>query len=145
MYQLLELLLLVSRMVTIYEREFLVADITDECILGLDFMDKFGFIINIAGRTLKQGNVEFPLSSEEQAITVRRVTLVSDVVIPPMSEYIAWAQLDSNPKHQQVSMIQPKDETDMDYVITGKSLVIGPRQLVPVRMMNLSDSEKRLC
>ena len=43
-------------------------------------------------------------------------------------------------------MIQLKDETGIDYVITGKSLVItGPRQLVPVRMMNLSDCEKRLC
>src|SRR5215469_6924677 len=107
---------------------------------------QFGFIINVAGRILKQGNKAFPLSSEEQAITVRRVTLVSGVVIPPMSEYIAWAQLDSNRKHQQVAMIQPKDETGVDYVITGKTLVItGSRQLVPVRMMNFSDSEKRLC
>src|SRR5215469_17888297 len=45
----------------IYEHDFLVADVTDECNLDLDFTDKFGFIINVAARTLKQGNMEFPL------------------------------------------------------------------------------------
>ena len=131
---------------TVYEHEFLVANITDQCILGLDFMDKYGFIINFAGRTLKQGNMEYSLANEEAEASVRRVVLVDDVMIPPMSEYIVWAKLDNYPKNQHIAVIEPRREPSLDYIMTGKSLVVtGPRQLVPVRMMNLSESEKLIC
>lgn len=68
-----------------FRHKFLVAKVTDECIIGLDFMHDYGCMLNLPGGTLKCGNIEIPISSSETEINTRRVILLEKVSVPPKS------------------------------------------------------------
>ncbi|GBM61112.1 hypothetical protein AVEN_209835-1 [Araneus ventricosus] len=42
-----------------------VADITDSCILGLDFLQKFNFTVDLENNEIRTGGEKIPLFSEE--------------------------------------------------------------------------------
>lgn len=128
-----------------FQHDFLIADITDDCILGLDFMQKFGFIINLEGRSLKYKNIELPLFNKFESVSVRRVLLVEDVAVPAQSECIAWGKLEGDPGTQKLAMVEPIQQYAKEGVLVGRSLVLaGRRELVPIRIMNVSSTEQVL-
>lgn len=56
------------------------AELRDECLLGLDFLDEFGACLNIGNKVLKLPGIEVPLVTPDvHAITIRRVK----VALPP--------------------------------------------------------------
>jgi hypothetical protein len=69
-----------------FSHQFLVADIIDNCILGLDFMQSYGLSVDIGGGTLKYKDMEFPLLGDvDDGGVTRRVLLAEDVYIPAQS------------------------------------------------------------
>ena len=79
-----------------FVHEFLVASITDECILGIDFMRQHEISLNMKGGTLKQGTTEIPLhygSTEDKDTCVR---VMRNETIPAHSESIIWGSLQNN-------------------------------------------------
>ena len=130
---------------TYFEHRFLVADITDECILGLDFMQKFGFILNLDGGSLKYKNTEIPLCRSMDTISVRKAVLVEDTTIAGGSECIVWAKLDGTSGRQELAVLEPIQENCKDGVLIGRSVVhAGSRELVPIRVMNVTSDIKIL-
>ena len=78
------------------EHECWVADIENECIIGLDFLTMYDCIVNVAGASLRIGSEEVQLrragaTSKPQC---RRVILVDTYTIPPRSEALLPARLD---------------------------------------------------
>ena len=78
------------------EHECWVADIENECIIGLDFLTMYDCIVNVAGASLRIGSEEVQLrragaTSKPQC---RRVVLVDTYTIPPRSEALLPAKLD---------------------------------------------------
>ena len=70
-----------------------VAEITDQCILGLDFLAANDYHINIGGTYLTIGNGEIPLSRPKELKEECR--LQENIAVPPRSELIIPGRLDS--------------------------------------------------
>ncbi|GBO23546.1 hypothetical protein AVEN_216606-1 [Araneus ventricosus] len=47
-----------------FQHRIYVADITDPCILGLDFLQKFNFTVDLEKNEIRTGGEEIPLLSE---------------------------------------------------------------------------------
>ena len=65
-----------------------VAEITDECILGLDFLGKHGCQVDLKENVLTIGSEEVPLSKPARgaALTCCRIIAKEAVVVAPHSE-----------------------------------------------------------
>ena len=67
-----------------------VTDIQDECLLGLDFLERHNCLVNLKDHCLRIGSQEIPLkkSKGETPPSCCRAVLNKDVSIPPLSETI---------------------------------------------------------
>ena len=66
-----------------------VADIQDPCILGTDFLEILGCVVNLKGSILSIGDEEVPLQrikSQLSSLPCYRVVLDQTVSLPPHSE-----------------------------------------------------------
>ncbi|XP_055879412.1 uncharacterized protein LOC129925085 [Biomphalaria glabrata] len=127
--------------------EFLIANITDDCIIGLDLMQKFGFSIDIGGGALTCGDVEIALlndEDEEENGRIRRIMLTEDTSLPAQSELIFYEKLEPGHTKTRTALIEGKEDNYSEFAV-GKTLVMIDRdQKVPVRVMNLGLGEKKL-
>ena len=58
-------------------------NVTQECLLGADFLEKFGCIINLQGWTLRIGETSVPLEiRKSQPVSVCHVTCAETMVVP---------------------------------------------------------------
>ncbi|XP_055878248.1 uncharacterized protein LOC129924905 [Biomphalaria glabrata] len=125
--------------------EFLIANVTDECILGLDFMQAFGLSLNMVNGTLQYANMEIPLLEEDKGYgQARRILLVEDTTIPAQSECILWGKVEGHCKTISTKLVETARGTENSLAV-GKTLVVsvGDRK-VPVRVMNLYSQENKL-
>ncbi|XP_055898069.1 uncharacterized protein LOC129928253 [Biomphalaria glabrata] len=128
-----------------FKHEFLIADVTDDCIIGLDFMLKYGISLNIGGGTLQCGDLEVPLLGDENEEDgrVRRIKLVENTTLPAKSEMIIWGKIENGYPTTGTALVESLD-TNPNGIEVGKTLVmIGKDLMVPVRIMNLG-TEKHL-
>lgn len=67
--------------------EMWVAEITDECILGLDFLEKHGCQVDLRENVLVVGEEEVPLNKPVRGLTMVccRVVAKESVTVPPPS------------------------------------------------------------
>ncbi len=72
-----------------------IADIQDECILGLDFLEPQGCMVNLREGTLLIGEEEITLekSADTQAGKCCRAVLEASAQIPPCSEIVVTAKV----------------------------------------------------
>ena len=137
--------------------DVLVADITDECILGLDFMLENNCSLDmVAGK--------FLIDTEEVIIIIiiiiivpvhkpsltpitscRRVVMVQTVLIPPFSEAFVPAKVEMKPGEHGLCAIGPAKryggKTD---VLVRNTLVELPQEEVLVRVINPTETPKKI-
>jgi len=135
----------IQRRVTIggksVNHEFLVAAINDDVILGLDFMEKHNFTLDLKSRILKYYNLEIPLETGyNRSLMKNNVTIVKDERIPPYSEAIVWAKVEGNNNTCELYVVDAETNKNVkNNVIIGKTLVkLNKQGKVPVRMLNLA-------
>uniref|UniRef100_A0A2C9L1Z0 Peptidase A2 domain-containing protein n=1 Tax=Biomphalaria glabrata TaxID=6526 RepID=A0A2C9L1Z0_BIOGL len=49
----------------LFSHDFLIANVVDDCILGLDFMQEFGLSLNIGSGIVQYGDIKFPLLNDD--------------------------------------------------------------------------------
>ena len=128
------------------KHQVVVADVSEEVILGIDLMKAFGFSLDFRNGVVHLGQEEVVV--HRQADTAVRVILTEDVVLPKRSEKIVLARLDGNVREGYVGALEPKDDQSIGKgVLIGKGLIqvsnsTGP--ITPVRLMNINDFSKTL-
>ena len=77
-----------------------MADIYDECILGMDFLQKYECLVDLKNKILQIGNEEVLLiKGRRPDPTCCRVVSEMAVTLPPQSEVVIPAKVqESNPK-----------------------------------------------
>ena len=77
-------------------QELWVADIHDQCILGLDFFKAHGCQVNLKDEALIIGEEEIPLKKHlaTPEPTCYRAVLTERVCLPPLSETIVPVRMD---------------------------------------------------
>ncbi|UYV81786.1 K02A2.6-like [Cordylochernes scorpioides] len=102
----------------IFQHKGYVADIMDECIIGLDVLRQFGLSIDIGQNLLRTSDEDIPLLTSQQLHNFQacRVLALEDTQVPPRSEC----------------------------VIKAKELIDTGRDVIPVRVVNLYDSARAI-
>ena len=124
-----------------------VADITDECILGLDFLCKHEGLLNLRDDVLRIGTQEVPLNclrSVSESVCCRCVANVT-VSVPPMSEMLIPARVDSDIKDTRWLLLEPENVSLTHAgILVGKTLVDLRHKEVPVRVLKLAEQSHQI-
>ena len=126
-----------------------VAEIADECILGLDFLQQHNCQVDLKEGVLHIGNEEVPLQQPRatEPICCRCYTTTS-VTISPVSKMIVPASVEGEwRKNSKWAVLQPEGAEmtlNQQGVLIGKTLVDLQRGDIPVRMMNLSQQPQHI-
>ena len=122
------------------QHEIWVADVYDECILGMDFLQKHECLIDLKKKILQVRNEEIPLIKCRRSTMPSCCQVVSKtaVTLLPQSQVVIPAKVqDTKPK---VFLENPTDSsTKLDQPnLVCRALVDVEHPTVPVHMMNLS-------
>jgi hypothetical protein len=121
-----------------------VADIlvVDDFILGLDVMNKCGFVLDIKNRMLQTGNEEILLHLSTASIDEVRVIVSEKVRLQTNSEQIVLAELEGDPGRYRTGNIDP-DMTKETPIMVARTPVEAGRP-IPIRAVNLGDNSVTL-
>ena len=122
-----------------------VADITDECILGLDFLRKHEGLLNLKDDVLQLGTQEVPLNCTSESVCCQCVANVT-VSVPPMSEMLIPARIDGDTTDNRWLLLEPENiSLSHAGILVGKTLVDIRHKEVPVRVLNLANQSHQIC
>lgn len=119
----------------------LVADIFEECILGLDFLKEHGCSMDLKNQTLNLGEESIILCSRRALLKNKGGFLIcsKSTVVSPQCETIVWTT-DGNCCSEGIAVAEGDEACDnIPGVIVGKTLVNFSNERVPIRIANLTD------
>ena len=122
-------------------QELWVADIYDECILGLDFLQANGCQVNLRDQALVIGDEEVPLQKSSTTSTqiCCRVKLVEKVCLAPLSEAVIPVKIDRGQANYRVGLLEQAEAmSPFGGLLVGRTLVDLTSDRIPLRVMNLS-------
>lgn len=121
-----------------------VADIENECIIGLDFLSLNCCLVDVPGQCLRIGKDEVPLKRTylESTPGCRKVLLAESCVIPPRSEALVPGKLDGAFSTYETwgSVCPAGDGSFSKKILVGRTLVTLGNSAFPVRVVNVSDA-----
>ncbi|XP_045446408.1 uncharacterized protein LOC123654553 [Melitaea cinxia] len=122
-----------------YSHNVIVAEIMDDCILGLDFMKKHNCRINVTDGVFKCGEEEIFILGG----ACGKVACVKKVIIPGRAEARVLVKLPTTGKKKSNRCVLIKDtptKTSAQKLMTARTLVSGSSNAV-VKVLNLDDRE----
>ena len=123
-------------------QDTLVADIKDECIVGLDFMLANNYVVEVANGTLRIGEEEVPLYRPVAHVltSCRRVVAMKNVRIPAQSGATILCDIPSESNGQGWCEIVPAaGRRAPRYLVVKRALVNLRPGGLPVSVVNASD------
>ena len=115
---------------------FIVAEITDEIIMGVDFMIDHGVTLDLNKQMLFCQNMEMPINTGYVTnVESKRVIVDDNQSIPPKSEAIVWAKVNGGGGTEELWIVEP---TKIDTpILVGRTLVKTREDAtIPVRVVN---------
>ena len=126
--------------------DFWIAEITDECILGLDFMVEHDCRVDLKDGILHIKEEEIPLlrPGELWPPTCCRVVSGSCVTVPPNSELLVPGTVVDVSGDFRWGLVEPTQQCLVADLAVGKTLVELRHPTVPVRVLNLSEGPRTI-
>ena len=130
-------------------QSFYVAEISESCILGLDFLQQQCCQLNIEDGLLSMGDLQVPLlhtSMDDLDMSCYRVLAVEDVNIQPRTEAIIPAKVINYTGKNRWGIIEPADDEPIPGLVIGKVLtkLTNETTVVPVRIVNVTDEKRKV-
>ena len=126
-----------------------IADIQDECILGLDYLELHGCMVDLADSVLHINGEEVPLQKTSCSLAetkTYRAVLDSTVSLPPHSECVALAKvpgLQSGGAKWGILEPHRNETTSAQGVLVGRTLIDLHQSTAVVRLMNLTGQRRK--
>lgn len=125
-----------------YHHRVYVANITDPCILGLDFLQKFNFCMDLGKNKIFTSEEEVLLfGPDEKNSRSHKILALEECTIPARSESCIKGRCDERVRSFGVLDI-PSYNSLPKGVMVAASLVDLSKTTIPVRVMNLSNSDR---
>ena len=127
-----------------------IADIQDPCILGTDFLEPLGCVVNLKDSILSIGDEEVPLQrvqSQLPSVPCYRAVLDQTVSLPPHSESLVPVRIEGlQSTKDKWGILEPREDGlhSIAGIMAGRTLVDLEQPTVPVRVLNLSEKEQRI-
>ncbi|GBL74018.1 hypothetical protein AVEN_230933-1 [Araneus ventricosus] len=120
-----------------FQHRIYVADITDLCILGLDFLQKFNFTVDLEKNEIRTGGEEIPLfSASAEDSKLCSVLVKEKTIIPARSECLIQGVPEASGKFRYAVTDFPSQVSQKD-VLVATTLVDLKKEAIPVRALNL--------
>ncbi|UYV75035.1 K02A2.6-like [Cordylochernes scorpioides] len=130
----------------IFQHKGYVADIMDECIIGLDVLRQFGLSIDIGRNLLRTSDEDIPLLTSQQLHNFQacQVLALEDTQVPPRSECVIKGQLENTKVIPKFAILQGDSEAPSRGILVAKELIDTGQDVIPVRVVNLYDSARAI-
>ncbi|GBL81193.1 Retrovirus-related Pol polyprotein from transposon 412 [Araneus ventricosus] len=127
-----------------FQHKIYVADITDPCILGLDFLQKFNFTVDLEKNEIRTGGEEIPLfSASAEHSKLCSVLAKEKTIIPARSECLIQGVPEASGKFRYAVTDFPS-EVSQKGVLVAATLVDLKKGAIPVRVLNLDHKPKTI-
>ncbi|GBN36312.1 Retrovirus-related Pol polyprotein from transposon 412, partial [Araneus ventricosus] len=127
-----------------FQHKIYVADITDPCILGLDFLQKFNFMVDLEKNEIRTGGEEIPLFSASADDSKLCTVLAKEkTIIPARSECLIQGIPEASGKFRYAVTDFPS-EVSQKGVLVAATLVDLKKGAIPVRVLNLDHKPKTI-
>ncbi|GBM66381.1 Retrovirus-related Pol polyprotein from transposon 412 [Araneus ventricosus] len=125
-----------------FQHKIYVADIIDPCILGLDFLQKFNFTVDLEKNEIRTGEEEIPLfSASAEHSKLCSVLAKEKTIIPARSECLIQGVPEVSGKFRYAVTDFPS-QVSQKGVLVAATLVDLKREAIPVRVLNLDNKPK---
>ncbi|GBN29169.1 hypothetical protein AVEN_88190-1 [Araneus ventricosus] len=125
-----------------FHHDIYVVDITDSCILGLDFLQKFNFILDLEKNEILTVGEEIPLfSASVQHSKLCSVLAKERTIIPARSECLMQGDSEISGQFRYAVTDFPSQVSQKGVLVEG-TLVDLKREVIPVRVLNLKNKPK---
>ena len=123
----------------VFSWDFCVAPIREDGLIGLDFLQCHDYMMG-AKSGLKLNNKKYDTIVEKVPLRAVRVICRDDVLVPANSEFILEGEGNSMLLGSDFALISPSEDTDVNGLIIGNSLVKSNKNGVnlPVRVANVT-------
>ncbi|GBO30287.1 hypothetical protein AVEN_52505-1 [Araneus ventricosus] len=127
-----------------FHHRIYVADITDPCILGLDFLQKFNFTVDLEKNEIRTGGEEIPLfSANVQHSKSGSVLVKKRTIIPAKSECLIQG-IPEVPGQFRYAVTNFPNQASQKGLLVAATLVDLEMEVIPVRVLNLNNKPKIL-
>ncbi|GBM14276.1 Retrovirus-related Pol polyprotein from transposon 297 [Araneus ventricosus] len=127
-----------------FHHRIYVADVTDPCILGLDFLKKFNFTVDLEKNEMRTGGEEIPLfSASVQHSKSCSVLVKKRTIIPARSECLIQGIPEARGQFRYAVTDFPS-QVSQKGVLVAATLVDLEMEVIPVRVLNLNNKPKIL-
>ncbi|GBN88600.1 Retrovirus-related Pol polyprotein from transposon 297 [Araneus ventricosus] len=127
-----------------FHHRIYVADITDSFILGLDFLQKFNFTVDLEKNEIRTGGEEIPLfSATVQHSKSCSVLAKKRTIIPARSKCLIQGVLEV-PGQFRYAVTNFSSQVSQKGVLVAATLVDLEMEVIPVRVLNLNNKPKFL-
>ncbi|GBN12015.1 hypothetical protein AVEN_216751-1 [Araneus ventricosus] len=127
-----------------FQHKIYVADITDPCILGLDFLQKFNFMVDLEKNEIRTGGEEIPLfSASADDSKLCSVLSKEKTIIPARSECLIQGVPEASGKFRYAVTDFPS-QVSQKGVLVAATLVDLKKEAIPVRVLNLDHKPKTI-
>ncbi|GBL92402.1 hypothetical protein AVEN_174695-1 [Araneus ventricosus] len=127
-----------------FHNRICIADIIDPCILGLDFLQKFNFTVDLEKNEIRTGGEEIPLlSASVQHSKSCSVLAKKRTIIPARSECLIQGVPEVSGQFRY-AVTDFNSQVSQKGVLVAATLVDLERESIPVRVLNLNNQRKIL-
>ncbi|GBN76428.1 Transposon Ty3-G Gag-Pol polyprotein [Araneus ventricosus] len=127
-----------------FQHKIYVADITDPCILGLDFLQKFNFMVDLEKNEIRTGGEEIPLfSASAEDSKLCSVLAKEKTIIRARSECLIQGVPEASEKFRYAVTDFPS-QVSQKGVLVAATLVDLKKEAIPVRVLNLDHKPKTI-
>ena len=114
-------------------------DVSQDCLLGADFLSTHGFTIDLKLHVLSSGSMSTSLlQAQTMSTSCCQVSILNSVVIRPEEEKIFWGEVDCSLPFSQPGLLDGFEERHQ--LLLARVVVTPRNQTVPLRAANLTTS-----
>ena len=126
--------------VSVVHPVLVAADVTQDCLLGIDFLGKHNCTIDLKGRSIKIGKEVVSLKGKNESPKVFRISLAETVVVPGRHEMILPAKFKGAVCDDSVlGVVEPSPGfAERHDLLLARVLAQPKDDMVPVRVINPS-------
>ncbi|GBL83022.1 hypothetical protein AVEN_165258-1 [Araneus ventricosus] len=127
-----------------FQHRIYVADITDPCIRGLDFLQKFNFTVDLEKNEIWTGGEKIPMFSASAGHSKLCSVLAKEkTIIPARSECLIQGVPEVSGKFRYAVTDFPS-QVSQKGVLVAATLIDLKREAIPIQVLNLDNKPKTI-
>ena len=127
---------------------FYLADIADECILGMDYLKPAGAVLDLGKGLMTIGDEKISLTGakKDDEPVCRRVVAAVTTALPPKSEAVIPVKLVDQGKDWKPGwgLLHSNHACPKNGLLVGRTLVDLTHEVLPIRVMNMTTGTQKI-